>query len=348
VAQLKSHEVEAWLKRPDTARFAVFLVYGPDRGLVAERAAHLATALGSAADDPFSTIRLEAADLDRDGGRLIDEARTISMFGDRRLVWVRRAGAQKGLAEAVRILAEDPPVDAAVIVEADELRKSAPLRTAVESSPRALALPCYADEGRALDQLIDETLSRSGLTISADARSALRDRLGGDRLASRSELDKLALYCMGTNAIGLADVETVCGDVSQLSVDSAVDALFEGRPRDFEDAMARLSATGGSMQTVLIAAQRMLQQLHLLRSTMQVSRISASAAVAGARPPLFGNRRRQVERLLQALDTERLAESSGRVFQLIFDSRRNARLAEPLVRRGLLALCLEFGRRLGT
>ncbi|TIR75123.1 MAG: DNA polymerase III subunit delta, partial [Mesorhizobium sp.] len=37
MAQKKGYEVDSWLARPDPA-MAIVLLYGPDRGLVAERA----------------------------------------------------------------------------------------------------------------------------------------------------------------------------------------------------------------------------------------------------------------------------------------------------------------------
>ncbi|TIT16601.1 MAG: DNA polymerase III subunit delta, partial [Mesorhizobium sp.] len=37
MAQKKGYEVDSWLARPDAA-MSIVLLYGPDRGLVAERA----------------------------------------------------------------------------------------------------------------------------------------------------------------------------------------------------------------------------------------------------------------------------------------------------------------------
>ena len=46
MAQVKAHEVERYLKKLSPAH-RVFLVYGPDAGLVSERAAQLAKASGA-------------------------------------------------------------------------------------------------------------------------------------------------------------------------------------------------------------------------------------------------------------------------------------------------------------
>ncbi|TIR44717.1 MAG: DNA polymerase III subunit delta, partial [Mesorhizobium sp.] len=75
MAQKKGYEVDSWLARPDP-RISIVLLYGPDRGLVAERAKAFAGKTGLPLDDPFSVVRLDGSEVDRDEGRLLDEART--------------------------------------------------------------------------------------------------------------------------------------------------------------------------------------------------------------------------------------------------------------------------------
>ena len=230
MAHKKAHEVEAWLRRPPE-NVAIVLIYGPDRGLVSERARAFADKTGLPLDDPFSVVRLDAGEAEQ--GRLLDEARTVPMFSSRRLLWVRNAGAQKSLADDLKALSADPPRDAIILVEAGDLKKTAPLRTVVEGSAIGMALPCYGDEDRDIDSVIDGELGKTGMAISMEARGALRRNLGGDRLATRGEIAKLALYAHGKREIELDDVLAMTGDVSGLSVDDAVDSMLDGKVEKF-------------------------------------------------------------------------------------------------------------------
>lgn len=62
MAEIKSHEFETFLQK-SARNYRIFVIYGPDRGLVSERAGLLAGKSGVALDDPFSLTKLDIGDL---------------------------------------------------------------------------------------------------------------------------------------------------------------------------------------------------------------------------------------------------------------------------------------------
>lgn len=340
MAQKKAHEVDGWNARPDKA-MGIVLVYGPDRGLISERARRFALGLGLPLDDPFSVVRLDASIIEQDPGRLADEARTVPMFADRRLIWVTDAGAQKGLADQVAALAAAPARDAIVLIEAGDLKKTAPLRTIAEKAATAMALPCYADEARALDALIEQELSAAGLTISLEARQLLKTSLGGDRLASRSELTKLVLYCQGRERIELTDVVAATGDVAAVSVDNAVDAAIAGDVSAFDSAYSQVMRAGQPPFLVLAGAIRQFQMLLALRADMEANGKPAGVAVAGARPPVFFARKSLVQAALERHRAESLSRILQRLNRTVLETRRRPDLAASVARHAMMAIALE-------
>ncbi|ESW64349.1 DNA polymerase III subunit delta [Mesorhizobium sp. C277A] len=343
MAQKKGYEVDSWLAKPD-ARISIVLLYGPDRGLVAERAKAFAAKIGLPLDDPFSVVRLDGAEVDRDQGRLLDEARTVPMFSDRRLLWVRNASGQKALADDVKALTAEPARDAIILIEAGDLKKGVGLRAIVEAADTAMALPCYADEARDIDSVIDDELRKAGMSMALDARQALRRNLGGDRLASRGEIEKLVLYAHGQKDISLDDVRAMSGDVSGASFDDAVDAVLEGRIGDFDTAFTRHCLSGGHPFLVLSSAMRQLQQLQVMRGQMDTAGRNAASAVAGARPPVFFSRRKLVEKALERWNVEALSRALNRLQSAVLQTRRRPDLSEALARQALLGIAVESAR----
>ncbi|TGQ35020.1 MULTISPECIES: DNA polymerase III subunit delta [unclassified Mesorhizobium] len=343
MAQKKAYEVDSWLARPDP-RISIVLLYGPDRGLVAERARAFVAKTGLPLDDPFSVVRLDGSEVDRDEGRLLDEARTVPMFSDRRLLWVRNASGQKALADDVKALTAEPARDAIILIEAGDLKKGVGLRAVVEAADNAMALPCYVDEARDIDTVIDDELSKAGMSMTPEARQALRRNLGGDRLASRGEIEKLVLYSNGQKEIGLEDVKATSGDVSGLSFDAAVDALLEGRISDFDAAFTRHCQSGGQPFLVLSAAMRQLQTIQALRGLMEAGGRNAAAVVAAARPPVFFSRRKLVEKALERWNVEALGRALSRLQAAVLQTRRRPDLSVALARQALLGIAVESNR----
>jgi DNA polymerase III subunit delta len=342
MAQKKAHEVDGWLARPDPA-VAIVLIYGPDRGLVSERARMFAQRSGLPLDDPFSVVKIDAAEADQPG-RLLDEARTVPMFADRRLVWVRGVAGQSGIAGDVAALVAEPPADCLVLIEAGDLKKNAALRTTVERGARAMALPSYADDSRSIDAVIDDVLSKAKLTISLDARQVLKANLGGDRLATRGELEKLALYCAGASEVTAEDVRALIGDVSGNSVDEAVDAVMTGRIAEFDTLFSRHVASGNPAFLMLSAALRHVQGLQLMREQVEAQGKSPAAAMASARPPVFFARRAAVEQALQRWNQAMLRAAAERLQGAILKSRQHPAVAQSVSRQALLALAIEGAR----
>lgn len=343
MAEKKAGEVEAFLSRPDTS-FPVVLLYGPDAGLVSERAAKVAHLSGVDPKDAFSFVSLQADELEKDIGKLFDEARTISMFGGRRLIRIRGAGSGsgKGLSAAVADLAKDPPRDATVVIEAGDLKKSAPLRVAAERGRAAIALPCYQDEGRALDLMIDEELKLAGLSIDRDSRDMLRSRLGANRLASRGEVQKLCLYCYGKSAVEPADILAIVGDVSADTLEETIDAAATGEVRKLPELIERLTSAGTQPFLLQQGLLRHFQALQVMRHVVEHEGQTIGRTVEARRPHF--RRKAALETALGLWTLDALAPALAAIEADILHSRKEATLSHVILRQTLLGTAVEAAR----
>jgi DNA polymerase III subunit delta len=332
---LKSGEIDAFLARPDPAR-PVVLVFGPDAGLVAERAQAIIRASVDDPRDPFALVRIEGDDLAGDPVRLIDEAQTVPLFGGRRAISLR-VGGRFNVAPTVETLLTLPLRDCRIVIEAGDLRRTAPLRTLCERAVNAVAIACYPDDARALTRLIDDEMRAAGLSLEADARAALVPLLGGDRRASLSEIRKLALYAHGRSKVDLDDVLVVIADASTLVLDRVIDAAFAGERGEVETEFAKARIAGTAPGTILSGALRQLTQLHKARLAIEGG-ATIDAALADARPPLHFTRRRAVETALKAWTAARLERVMPQLAESVLDARKQTSLAEALAQRALISI----------
>ena len=338
---LRGRDIDAYLANPDAGR-PIALLYGPDAGLVRERADALIAGSVDDPGDPFSLVRIDGDELSAEPSRLVDEAMTVPLFGGRRALRVK-AGS-RNFASGVETLTQTPPVDCRVVIEAGELRPDAPLRKLCERARTAVAIACYPDTERDLARLIDDELRAANLRIAPDARAALTASLGGDRQASRNELRKLTLYAHGAREVTLDDVTAVISDASDLKIDPIVDGAFTGNPKLVETEFAKALAAGTYPGMILSAAQRHAASLHKASLAMDEGASAASAAESGfAR--LHFSRKGHVETALRNFSAARLRGVIEQLAVAALESRRQAPLAAAIAQRALMAIAVNARRR---
>jgi DNA polymerase-3 subunit delta len=337
VVAVSNREVESYLAKPNPGH-AIILLFGADVGLVRERADALIKAAVDDVNDPFSLVRLEGDELANEPSRLVDEAMTVPLFGGRRAIRVRAGG--RSFASGVDVLLKEPPKDCRIVIEAGELRRDSPLRVMCEKAKTAAAIACYADTTRDLGRLIDDELRLADLRIAPDARAALTELLGGDRLASRNEIRKLALYAHGKGEVVLGDVAAVVTDASNLALDPIIDCAFAGKPAELETVFAKAVASGINPNAIMFAAQRHASQLHKARLAMDEGQPFESAF-----PRVHFSRKDVIELALRNQSTERLSQIIIQLGEATLELRRRAQLAEAIAQRVLMSIAVNARRR---
>ena len=340
MAELKGATLNAYLTSGQPA-VPVLIVFGPDPGLVSERCQQACSRFLGNEDPALALVRLSGADL-VDSGTIMDEVGAVSMFTSRRVVWVRDLG-QKKVAAALTAAADHASPASLLIVEAGDLRKGHELRKLGEKRADIGLIACYPDKERDLNQLIDEVVGEHQLDISKDARRALHQRLGSNRLLSRNELEKLCLYAAGGGRIDFDQVEAMVGDSALTQIDDLVDAVALGQPKMVQQHMRRALADGVHPSVLAGACQRHFQRLELFAAG-RASGASVDSLVAGARPPIFFNRRSAVSRQISLWSVGQARAAQQLLQACVLDQRRHADLDDALLGQNLLRLARSKAR----
>lgn len=332
---LKAHEVARFSARPDLSE-GIFLAYGPDGGLVRETAQRLIRFLSG--DDPASanvTI-FDGPELASDPSQLVLEARSVSLFGGKRIIRVRNA--TKALVMPLTELRDDPG-GTAIVLEADNLTPRDALRSLVEAARLGRALPCYPDSDETLMALMRETFNQAGIKADSDVVPTLREILGNDREVTRRELEKLTLYAAASKTLTREDVLLLCADNGALAIDAILDATGGGHAERLELALNRALAANVNPQQLLAMLTNHFANLRRWRTEVDAGK-SARAVLDGQRPKPHFSRMGTLEQQLRLWTDPALAQASERLLQGVSDSRRRPALAEAVLRRTTLALCM--------
>ena len=129
--------------------------------------------------------------------------------------------------------------EAKLVILAGTLSPRSKLRRLFEDNKRLGALPCYTDQEGDLRSLISTAMSEAGISIRPEALQHLVTYLGSDRLATRSELNKLILYAGNNNEINLQTVIDIIGDGGPIVLDAIPSSIADGDIKSFLIALDR-------------------------------------------------------------------------------------------------------------
>lgn len=243
----------------------LYLFHGPDEAGATDLAQRLIAGLGDA-----ERVDLDGATLRKEPGRLADEAASVSLFDDARIIRAAPIGEESLDALALLLAAER--TGAPVVAVAPSVRTTGKVVRLATDSPRALAIACYVPTGADADRMVMALLAEQGLRPGPGVAHRLAEGSGGDRAVIAREVEKLALYLDAApdrpRELGEADVAAIGADLGEAELSAAVQALVDGQPGALGAALAQLDESGGSAIPWLRALQRRLIALAEMRSSV--------------------------------------------------------------------------------
>lgn len=289
-----------------TIRFYLFL--GPDEAQSRGLAARLLAAIGAA------KTAVATASIKGNPALLADEAAALSLFGERRLIWIEPAGNE--IVEAIEALLAAESIESRVVAIAGALPKSSPLLKLAESSPLALAFTAYVPEGDEALRMVADMGRRFGLKVSAPLAARLADTCGNDQAIVAQELEKLALFVgaspnspkeLDHDAIDLVGAESAEGDFLHLA-----DLALLGDVPGLAESMERLPAGGSEAIPAIRSLQRRVLMLAPARARMERGE-RVDAVMTSFGKALFWKDKPAVERMLMKWSADDLATIALRV-----------------------------------
>lgn len=271
------------------AKFKAVLVFGKDSGLIRERRDIFARQIVPDASDPFAIRVLTPAEIKEDVALIADEMGAVSMTGGRRLVCLDGAGDKETNAIKNALAAETG--DALLLVSAGDLGPRSSLRQLFEKEAGVLALACYPDTQESLASMISSHFRANNIAAGREVVAFLMQNLGGDRLVTRTELEKITLF-LGASKDGsaktltLEDAKNLTSDASALTLGDIASAATGANPKRLAGLLDKAEIEGINSIEILRTLQARLQQLDLVRGLVDEG-TPVNEAVKALRPPLF-------------------------------------------------------------
>ena len=284
MVKLSGAKADRWIESPNPSHWAA-LLYGPNQGLVRDRAESLVAFLsGREIDDPFAVVGIDGARLQNERSAITDEAFSQSLLGGSKVVWLKES-SDKNTAVFDALLGSSQ-IPNPLVVEAGDLPSRSRLRSLFEKADNAVAIGCYEDDPSALRALIGKKFREFSINAGQSAIETLVSRLGKDRLANLSEIDKVCLYVGQERSLSEEMVLLAIGEGGGFSVDELVYTIFDGG-RDLADQLLNSSINEGLMPVQFIRRLQSHTERLLSTRTLIDQGVATDRAMSELRPPVF-------------------------------------------------------------
>lgn len=226
---------------------------------------------------------------------LFEAAANLSLFGAKRLLDVRvpGRGLDRAGSDALRGYLASPLPDTMLVCRAVGLEwrvQSSAWCKALESAGAVVRLrPVTARE---LPRWLHERCRTEGLELHPDALELLAERVEGNLLAARQEIEKLKL--LGEGELGAEDVLEAVGDSSHFDTFALLDAAFGGQPARVCKMLVALRGQGVAVFAILGALVAQLQR--------------AQELAGGGKPRLARNRLQALTAAVRRVGAAKLDE----------------------------------------
>lgn len=243
----------------------IFYFCGPDEAGASDAAARIAALLGEA-----EKVEITGAELRRDPVRLADEARSVSLFGDRRIIHVRGVGDDAH--DAVATLLESPVEGWPVLIVASSATDKSRIAKLLDGRSEAVVAMFHPPDLRAVADAVRDMGDAVGIKLNSSMAERIARATGLDTRMARSEIEKLALYLdaspqapRNVDGVALDEIGAVSEDDSFTPL---VNAVLGGDVKRLSAELSRLREMGLNPVGLLLAFERRAAQLVQLASRM--------------------------------------------------------------------------------
>ena len=237
----------------------VFFFCGPDEAGTTDAANHIAALL----PEPGERVELSGADLRKDPVRLGDEARSTSLFGDARHIWVRAAGDEAH--DAVENLLSGEGEACPVLIVASSATDKSRTAKLLANRPDALVAMFYLPDLRSVTGSVRDMADAAGVRLGGDLAERIARAAALDTRLAQSEVTKLALYLDASPAAprnaDLAALEAIGASTEDDGFMPLVNVVLSGQTAKLPGELQRLRELGMNPVGLLLAFERRAAQL---------------------------------------------------------------------------------------
>lgn len=199
--------------------FKAVLLYGEDGSSVNKK---YKTILNLFTQKGYEVNDISQENLKENKTLLTEEFFSISMFATNTIYTLRLLEKENTFTKYIEDLFEKNEVSGInnfLLITANGLDTSSPLRKYAEKSKYIACIGCYEEDSRNIGTLINTKLKERGFVYNQEIVSYIFNAVGNNSLIIENEIEKLSLYKNNDKNLSIVDVKNCIVDIAETSLE---------------------------------------------------------------------------------------------------------------------------------
>lgn len=283
--EIKAFQVNNFISSGKVEEYRGILLYGPEFGLISNRAKIIAEKIAGDIKDPFRYIDIDFSKITESPYILSDELTSLSLTGGKRVIRIRnvKPSLPKDITEIIKRYSSKENF---LIMTSNELTKASSSRSFFEKEACLISMPCYPESKSSVSQIITSILNKEKIKYDYEIIDILPDLFAENRMLILSELEKLITYAQNKEKITKEDVFKIIENTKEISIDNILTATANKDFKTAENALIKALRENTEPITVIKSLIYYFNRLYTVKKYISSGK-SEQQAISSLKPAVF-------------------------------------------------------------
>jgi DNA polymerase III subunit delta len=299
---VKSYEIKKKKLNLEVNNF--ILLYGENLGLKKDIKNYLTKEIKKK-EDNIENLSFYENEIINNEETFFNAAYSGSLFSEKKIITINESSDK--IFKKINDVFERGPKNVFFIVISDVLEKKSKLRDFFEKSKNTICIPCYLDNEKDLQIILQLELKKNNITLSREAINLLIEKSNADRNNLRSEIEKIKSYTLNKKKIDLDEIKLLINFSGDYKSDLLINECLSGNILQYKKILSELYLSAINQILLLRILSNKIQRL--LKIKEQINKSSyEDELINSIKPPIFWKEKPIVKKQLRVWNKNDLKE----------------------------------------
>ena len=259
-----------------------------------------------------------------------------SLFGSKKIITVQD-GSDK-IFEKIKDVIKDCPENISLIIFSGLLEKKSKLRNLFEKDKKALCVPCYSDNDRDLEIIINSELHKNSINLSRESINLLIEKSNKDRNNLKNEIEKIKSFSLSNKNIEVNELKSIINFSGDYEPDALINECLSGNILQYKKILSELYSNAINQIFFLRILSNKIHRLISIKK-LEYKSNNIDSLLNSTKPPIFWKDKPIIKKQLTIWSLKDLLKTINEINHTELLCKKNPQISKVLFFNFFTKIC---------